>query len=29
MYTDLAALGGTLMWFAVLIALTYGLGYAL
>ncbi|QOH59404.1 hypothetical protein C6Y44_25110 (plasmid) [Rhodococcus rhodochrous] len=29
MYTDFAALGGTLIWFAVLIALTHLLGYTL
>ena len=29
MYTDFAALGGTLAWFAVLIALTHALGYTL
>ena len=29
MYTDFAALGETLVWFAVLIALTHVLGYTL
>jgi hypothetical protein len=29
MYTDFAALGGTLIWFAVLIALTHLLGHTL
>ncbi|TWH09359.1 hypothetical protein L618_005800000100 [Rhodococcus rhodochrous J45] len=29
MYTDFAALGGTLVWFAVLIAVTRVLGYTL
>jgi hypothetical protein len=29
MYTDFAALGGTLVWFAVLIAFAHLLGYTL